>query len=409
MLSLPNNCRCSEITVTPKNWNCKGASTKKTWRVYYRFYEPGQDPWFEEIRAGINYIKDLNERRNAVKDIIASEKYRLIFDGYNPRLKVFFKPDLSDIEIDPQTPFIIALNKALPRLQVVDQVRLNIKSAIKYIAKAAVELHYDIIPISLISKKYIKNVLLQCKINKGDKWSGGQHNMYRAYLDMLFKELGECEAVIGNPVTDISKQKVIQKLKVVLDEDQRKEVNEHLYKNNYRFWLFVNLYFHSGGRGTELLKLKGADVDLKRQVYKTIILKGRNPKEVERTIKDIALPFWMEMMQGCGRDEYIFSKKLNPGAAAIHPRQLSKRWRRWVKNPKSKNGLGINVDFYKLKHLNSTQTIDQLQMELNLRESQRLAAQQNGHTSEAMVVKIYDVNNPARRHEQLKKVNNKFA
>ena len=65
-----------------------------------------------------------------------------------------------------------------------------------------------------------------------------------------------------------------------------------------------------------------------------------------------------------------------------------------------KNKLGIECDFYSLKHLNT----DQTSAELGL----NAAAAHNSHKSTAITM-TYAVNERERVHEQLKKVNNGFV
>jgi hypothetical protein len=78
------------------------------------------------------------------------------------------------------------------------------------------------------------------------------------------------------------------------------------------------------------------------------------------------------------------------------PDTITRRWQKWVKI-----GLNIQVDLYSLKHLNTTETVSMV--------GDRAAAQQNAHTTTAMVVGTYDVHRAQRQHEILKTVNNKFA
>ena len=68
MITLPNGCHCSEINVSPSNWNKVGASIHKTRRIHYRFYDPSMyKPYQVIIEAEINQIKDLAERRLLLK------------------------------------------------------------------------------------------------------------------------------------------------------------------------------------------------------------------------------------------------------------------------------------------------------------------------------------------------------
>jgi hypothetical protein len=114
MITLPKGCRCSEIKVSPSNWNKAGASTQKPWRIHYRFYDPSMDkPCQVIIKAGINQIKDLAERRFAVKKLIENEYEKLKEAAYNPiKKEIKIQPGLP-YEIDPQTPFITALRMSL--------------------------------------------------------------------------------------------------------------------------------------------------------------------------------------------------------------------------------------------------------------------------------------------------------
>jgi hypothetical protein len=66
-----------------------------------------------------------------------------------------------------------------------------------------------------------------------------------------------------------------------------------------------------------------------------------------------------------------------------------------------KKKLGIQADFYSLKHLHTTEVVDLL--------NEVEAAKHNEHASTAMVVGIYDVRKTEREHEKMKRLGNKFA
>jgi integrase len=394
-MQLPNNCRCSNITVSPKNWNQKGASTDVPWRIYYRFYDPAfEKPKEVIIKSGLNKIKDLQERRTVVKELIKHELYRLKVLGDNPIRKIKFAPVDVEYEIAPETPFIYALNLAKEKLTVGHRTRVGIKSVITGVEKAARQYRIDQVPISKVTRRHLKIILEQCGKNS-ERWSNVRYNSYRGYLLMLFKELVELEAVNGNPVRDISKKPVTKKIKAVLSDEQRKKVNEHLLNVFPKFYSFVHLFFHSGGRKTELLKLKPPMVDLVNQKYRCVIKKRKTHVEVERTIKDVALPFWMEFLKDCPDDHYIFGTLFMPGLKPMGMDSPSRYWERHVKKE-----LGIDVDFYALKHLHTTELVTAL--------TEEEAAAHNAHTSTGMVVSIYDVKQKDRQHQRIKKVNNPF-
>jgi integrase len=416
MTYLFGGCRCSTLTIFPSDWNEAGASLKTDWYIQYRFYDP--QIIFEKgknagkikpklcIVKGMNVFKTLAERRESTKILLKDEWHALTQDGYNPISGLFMnlteeQVDKNEFDIAAETPFIEALCKAHRILECSPGVKANINSMLNFIKPSAQRLRFDQLTVGDIWKKHIRKIFADLKKNK-KTFSAGQQNMYRAWLRMLFSEI---DALKYNPVSDVKKIKEIKKIKPVLDDQaMRKKIDTHLHENCYTFWRFMQIFFYSGAREKELLELQEFNVDLKRQKYKCIVYKGRQPHEVERTIRDSALPLWKEIMALANAGEYLFSKGLIPGTVPINYKQISRRWNRWVKKP-----FDIDINFYRLKALNTTETIDHLQEELNLSESTKLAARQNGHTSDAMVVNIYDVKRADREHEQLKKVPNKFA
>jgi phage FluMu gp28-like protein len=40
MINLPNGCKCSKLSVNPKNWQTKQAKINIKWYIMYRFYDP---------------------------------------------------------------------------------------------------------------------------------------------------------------------------------------------------------------------------------------------------------------------------------------------------------------------------------------------------------------------------------
>lgn len=402
MITLPNGCRASEIKVSPSNWNKAGATTKKPWRIHYRFY----DPTFEKskqftIKSGINFFSDLKDRRFAVQQIIASLLFKLKEQAYNPITGLSVVPDEMDYEIDPATPFIAAIKQAKEKLKVVEHTRTDIKSVIAGVEKAARQLRFSDLPIEKVSRRHLKMILEQCGKNN-ERWSPRRYNLYRAYLLMLFKELVELEAVTANPVRDISKRKEFKKLRTVLSEEQRTTIDAHLKEHHYRFWLFVHLFFHSGGRLTELVNIQAKDVDLQNQKYKVVLRKGGLFAEVEKVIKDVAVPYWKAFVEECTADKpYLFGINFTAAAKPMVSDTLTRTWQKKVKNSAKKGGLGIDVDLYSLKHLNTTEVVDLL--------SAKEAAKMNSHTSTTMVNQVYDIRKKSRDDAALKSLNNKFA
>jgi len=227
-------------------------------------------------------------------------------------------------------------------------------------------------------------------------WSAYSFNNARAYLMMLYKKLLEQDAVETNPVKDIPKEKIILRIKSVLTTEERLRVDQHLKEVDPDYRRFMQIFFHSGSRKTELVRLKVADVNLDKQFFKLLIKKGSQQREELRAIKNIALDFWNEQLKGSSPGDYIFSSNFKPGRRKTTPKHMSNRWREYVKE-----GLGIDIDFYSLKHLNLDETSDILDAEA--------AAKMAGHTSTVITLKHYLINEEERKMEKLRRVNNDFA
>jgi len=75
---------------------------------------------------------------------------------------------------------------------------------------------------------------------------------------------------------------------------------------------------------------------------------------------------------------------------------MANKWKEYVKED-----LGIDINFYWLKHLNLDETSTILDAEA--------AAKMAGHTSTVITLKHYLINEEERKMEKLRKVNNDFA
>lgn len=395
MLILPNGCKCSKPSVVPKNWNKAGASVIGDWCISYRFYSPDHDKPKQVIMKGMNCYKTLAERR-AYTDIILKELETALKDGYNPFTKTIVY-EQENQEINRNTPLFEALKFARGKLKYVHFVLTDIKNIIKRLETAGADIRLSNLPIGETSRKHIA-MLLDEVAKSNPRFSAHRHNTYRTYLMALFKVLIKYEALDTNPMHDIEKQRVVIKIRKTLTRKQRITIDEYLQRRCRRFWLFVNIFFHSGGRETELVRLKGKDVDLNAQKYTCLIKKGRQQREVEKTIKTVALPFWKEALEGCGADDYVFHKELRPGAAdkPIRADQIGRRWYLYVKRD-----LKIHVDFYALKHLHSSEIVDMM--------DPTAAAAINSHTTTRMVDDVYDVRKKQRMHNKLVTADNTFV
>lgn len=401
MITLPNGCTCSELTVNPSNWNTFKYPTplKKTWYIQYHFYDPLYRTSKEYkygklvIIKGMNRLKLLSERREATKRLIENEIYQLKEKGYNS-ISGKFIPVMAN-GIEPNTPFIDALRKAYNLLKLEASTKNDIYSTIKFFEIASQKIGFDKYEIQAVKRKHLVQMLEMLPSLK-KSWSAYSYNNCRGYLMMLYKKLLLLQAVESNPVNDIPKEQVPEKIKQLLSNEERKIIDEYLLEVDRDYRRFINIFFHSGGRRTELCRLKVVDVDLNKQFFKLLVKKGRKQRESLRPIKDIALEFWKEQLAESKPEDYVFSSNYKPGKFKLQPKKISEKWKKYVKED-----LKIDIDFYSLKHLNLDETSSYIDAEA--------AAKMAGHTSTVITLKHYLVNEEQRKMDKLKKVNNSFA
>lgn len=401
MIKLPNGCYCSEPSVYPNNWEKTSASVKKDWYIQYYFYDPTlkDDRRYKYgkrciIKSGINRYKTADQRRESMHDMMQEELYTLKVGGFNPITKTAIASIATAGEITPETSFIEALTKAYNNLTCKKATIIDIKSVLKYFSQALTQLRYDTIPIGGVKRKHVRLVLDQCGKAKPN-WTANQFNHYRRYISMLFTELVELEAIEHNPIREIAKQKTVKRIRQTLTKEERSKVKRYLSKNYCTFWRFVHIFFHSGARLTELLSVKKEDIDLANQRYKCLIEKGKQYKEVWRTIKDTVLSDWKELVNESEPNQYVFSQGLRPGNNKIRREQVTRRWEVHVKKK-----LGIGADLYSLKHSNTDETTEILTL-LD-------ASKMNSHTNTNTTL-IYAIGEKERQHNRLKRVQNSFA
>ncbi len=387
MINLPNGCKCSTLNVFPKNWKSKQAKTHFDWYITYRFYDPQfPNPKLVKVK-GMNQFKQLTDRQATVERILNEEVDKLVRLQFNP----FIKHTTVETGNDQHPITLVkALDLAYEAINVTPITKACVKQTLSDVKKALIKVGLSTSPITQITRKSIR-LILDAASTTVDRF-----NKHRSYLMILFSQLCELEVIDNNPVRDVKKKKIVKKIRLVLTTEEREKVNDHLKLNYPEFHRFLHIFFHSGARITELLKVRKADVDLLNQRFKITILKGRQYSEVWKTVKDISFDLWTQAYNQAHPSDYLFSLGLKPGQQQIKPYQIGKRWYRLVKKK-----LNICADFYSLKHLHTTEVVELL--------GDMDAARHNGHRSTAMVVGIYDVKREERKHDKIKSLNNSFA
>jgi site-specific recombinase XerC len=346
------------------------------------------------VRIQSESQKTALERQELTRALIDLEMTELKGLGYNPIREKHVALQSSLHLIHPDSPFPVALAAAFQKGNYTGRTLTDVRSVLKYVDKACVLLGFDYIAIKDIRPAHVLLLLEQCGKIKA-RWTANTYNAYKKYLSILFGQLIQHQAVEFNPIRDIKKRKTTKQLREILTPEECVHIDGFVKGFDVNLWRFIHIFFHSGSRTTEILRVQGEHVNLKKQKVKFLILKGQQYEWVERTIKDIALPLWKHALEGCNGKDFVFSKGLKPGANMIRAEQISRRWRTHVKKK-----LGIDCDFYSLKHLNTDQTASLLDMQA--------ASAHNSHKS-TRITMTYAVNEKQRQHERLKTLQNSFA
>jgi integrase len=284
-----------------------------------------------------------------------------------------------------------SLDYAFDKLKVEPHTRECVASSLKYIQLSIRALGFNQMEAMKVKRKHIRMIMDHCEQERN--LSARSWNAYRTYLAMLFEQLMDYEIVEDNPVKQLRKKQEDEVKRTVLSIEERKLIIDYLKEKDPIFLRFIQIFFHSGARRSELLSLHIENIHLEKSYYQVYVKKGRKKRWVTKVIKDIAMPYWREQI-GSNISGYMFSVGLLPGTKKIRDEQVTRRWKRHVKDK-----LGITADLYSLKHLNT----DEVSEQLSLAEAAKL----NSHSIQ-MAKKHYAVNESLREMERVRKLKNQL-
>lgn len=281
---LPNGCSVSELSVFPSDWHTKKAKVNIKWYIKYRFYDPLQSKPKQIVLKGMNPFKSLFERQEETKRLLEKEM-RDLLAGINPFGKSIFDTHNS-------LTIVEALELAASKVVVAPITKRDINYALGKIKIAICQLGLKDLKVDDVSRKHFREILDRSSV------SDDMFNKQRSYLMVLISVLCEMEILQSNCIRDIKKRKTTKYLRQVLTLDERKIVNDYLFEHYPSFHRFLHIFYHSGARISEMMRIKVSDVDLLNQRFKIIIKKGTRYYETWKTIKNIAMPFWEEQVKG---------------------------------------------------------------------------------------------------------------
>jgi len=421
--TLPNGCKFTQPYINPSNWESSKASVKRDWFIKFTFHHPSRGIKEFKWRAG-NKHKTVAARQDAARQLL-NDTIDDLNNGLNP-----FTGKIEPIAPDPiqtesstpnsthisrneddvitrKTSLRSSLEWAYKKATWVHKAKIDIGGYMTRVYPAIRILNYQDIPIEDITPQHIDTILEKTyTIAKGFhpitkketvfKWSNYQKNRAKDYLSMHFNIFKKKKILLTNPCHGLEDLPWKTADPIGFTPEQREIIDRHLWQRDPDFATFINIFFHSAARETELLLVKGTGVHLENNIVENTVLKGGQNAPVTITVKEIAKPFWERALKGCKPGQYLFSRGFCPGDKPMRPDNINKRWRKYVVEE-----LGIKVRPYELKHTNLTDLVDKFGSEA--------AAAAANHTTEEMVKKIYDLRKRQRSHETIKNADNHFG
>ena len=375
-------CSYTEFWVSPANWQkATKKDLSKDWFVECVFFDPRYE---KKYPKGFSFRKKANkpqtiEERKALISLFLKSIPQQFNDGYNPITKKYMV--LRDEGLYPDLLFIEAYRRALEIKSGTKSHLYNIKRAIERLEKASEALGMQYIKIKDLRRVDLKRMLDYLQLT--DKY----YNKFVIYFSSLYRELIEYECCESNITRDIYPKKTFKEPRLVLEKNELDRVREHLEEAYPNFYRYMMIFLYSGARNTELFRLQRKDVDLDKQEFVILLEKGGQYKRCTKVILGPALEYWREVCEECkSPDDYLFALNFVPSKKMGNKEIVTRFWKRNVKDK-----LGIEADFYSLKHY----MLDNLDSDTAM----LLASHTNKNTTA-----IYQVNKAKKDREMLKQL-----
>lgn len=286
----------------------------KAWYIYFTIKNEltGKVKHIQS-RKGINYFKNKDQRLKHSRALITWWKDKLD-NGWTPDEWQSDMPKHS--LIFPVTKFNDALDFALDNCVVATKTKSGYKGSVKFFKEAAAALHLNM-AIKDVDRPHIMLMLKWIKEKRS--WSNHAYNKHLGYICAVIARLMDWKVIKFNPAEKIKTLPVTETKKFIpYTEEEKKQIQEYLFTNHYRFFVYLITIFHTGMRPKEVLSLKIKDVDLDGQLI-TILpdLEAENSKTKSIRyvpINNHLLMFLREFeLHNYPNGHYVFGSPFEPG------------------------------------------------------------------------------------------------
>lgn len=374
--------------VNPTNWESSKCSLKKDWYIHYRIQT---DQGFKlKIIKGMNHLKTWKERYDFTRELLQKELEKLKEPVTAPPVVTLPQPVSPTVHFSSFKEGLLAMLERKRKTCVARHCN-NIYTLVERFMDTA---EREGIHLAFGEVTRQNCLLILDSIDKYYPCTDKTYNRYVKDIGNLFGMLNYYEFIKYNPFQKILKKVVEVEARRIASPSERKQIDKYLYEHHYCFWRFMNIFFSSGARETELCRMETADIHLKERVFKVSVHKGRSKRQEIKPILPESYRHWAEVV-AAGK-KHPFGPNFEPGDVPINVDQVSKTWKRMVKVQLKLT----HIDFYSLKHLH-TDLIAQ-------NHGIKLAQQLDDH-KDVKTTSIYAVGEKSRHLNKLKQISIKFS
>jgi integrase len=309
----------------------------KAWYISFWAWDPLTDS-SKRKRIKINRIDSIKERRKFATQMIRRIN-RDLENGWSPWAEKLAPKGLH-LLIKALDIYLERKIKELDGINSVRTYKSQVKLLVEWMEKTDRSAMFAVNFKKRDAQAYLDHLI------DSNKVAPTTFNNRLTVCKAMFNWLVEREYIAINPFQTVRRLQEKEKVRQVIPEHKRREIAEHLEKNDRFFLLCCYLMFYTEIRPSEQTKLKVSDCDLNRGV---IVIPGTATKNKRVRIATIPKPFLVFLRtfnwDHFDPDHYIFGRGWEPGKVPIAPRLISSKWA----NMRDKVSLPMKYQFYSLR------------------------------------------------------------
>lgn len=311
-------------------------SKGKEWFVYYYVVNPATDK-LQRKRIKINRIKSIRERQKFA-NLLIDELNERLYSGWNPFVEKEAPKGYEKLAYAMETFFKTKERELRP-----DSLR-SYRSFIDNLAFWLKQTKRDDMLVIQFSRKdalEYMNYLYMGKQVSNTTW-----NNYLRFNRLIFAWMIERQYCTLNHFDEIRKKRQEEKKRIVIPEETRTLIKDHLEQTDYDYLIVCLLVFHALIRPKEISFLKPSSFALKNQTIFMPAAHAKNKQDRIITIPDALMPYLVQWnFSNAMNDEFIYSEDDRPGRKPISARRFSRKW----SNLRVKLKLPMEMKLYSLR------------------------------------------------------------